>query len=417
MGMLFTEKCRLWIEQFAPSDRLAAEQLLSQFKFVDADTFRYDLSYLIDAKLPPGEPAALYVEREEPKTTQRMYKEVTTYRGRCIPPKRSASGIALPTMRPVRKINQIVGSEGIVANIVTNLSRLEPDRFVVQPSAELLRQKRVRHLVVVTDFVGSGTRVARFLSLLWNVRSIRSWRSYHKVKIWVLAYTGTQEGCRLIRAHRALPAVELVAECPTIRDAFNDAVRPVIVDLCQRYSPAKKEPFGYKDVGALVAFSHGCSNDVPAVFHKGSTSIQRPWQALFPKRVAQDVVVDESRPDPMELALDALGFSTIKRSLAYLRSCREQQRVVVLLCAIRRGRHHLKSMAFVTGLHLDDLVQAEMHATAQGLLTADRRVTEAGFALVKKLNTPIKTTSSTQRRRLSTTRQQRYYPTSLRAPR
>src|SRR5262245_5403843 len=128
--MLLTRKSELWVEQFRSNDRLDAGLLLSKFKFVDADTFRYDLSFLIEKKLPDNELAALYVEREEPKGTKRMYKEVGTSRGRGKPRKLSASGLALQVVRSTQRNNQSVGSEGVVASIATGLMRAHPHRFL-----------------------------------------------------------------------------------------------------------------------------------------------------------------------------------------------------------------------------------------------------------------------------------------------
>jgi hypothetical protein len=271
------EKCKLWVQQFAAADRPHAEMLLQDFEFVDASTFRYDLSYLIRSKLPVGEATALYVEREEPRTTKRMYPERRIARGKGQLSARRAHGSARVIVRPTVRINQIVGSEGIVANIASQLARAESARFLIQPSADLLRERQVRHLVVLTDFIGSGARVNRFLSLLWNVRSIRSWSSYHKIRIWVFAYSATEKGRGLVAKHRSLPTVEVVSACPTIADVYDPTKRLALKALCQSYSPVKKEPLGYKDVGALIAFAHGCPKMMLRPF---STRIQSPCDGL-----------------------------------------------------------------------------------------------------------------------------------------
>lgn len=116
-------------------------------------------SILIRSRLPAGEPAAFYVEREEPSTTKTVYAQKILSRGKGLPKRRSAHGVARVIVRPPVRINQTVGSEGIVANLVSQPARAEPARFYVQPSAEILREEAVRHLVVVTDLIGSGTRL------------------------------------------------------------------------------------------------------------------------------------------------------------------------------------------------------------------------------------------------------------------
>ena len=412
--MLLTTKSTLWIEQFQVQDRQDAGLLLDKFKFVDADTFRYDLSFLLEKKLPPDEVAALYIEREEPSTTKRMYREVKISRGGGRPPRLRAKGIARPVVRSSRRINQIVGSEGVVANIATGLARSQPKRFIVQPSAELLREKRVRHLVIVTDFVGSGSRVDRFLSLLWNVRSIRSWKSYGKIKLWVFAYSATAKGRDFVLLHRASPNLEIVSACPTLEDSFDPVASSRIKTLCASYSPSKKESLGYLNVGALIAFAHGCPNDVPAIFHKDSTSVRRPWLALFSRRVTQNSIIDTVETDRLNAALDSLDFLRIKNAPAYVKSSQAQKRMIVVLCALSKRRRHLDSMTFTTGLRLTEIVDSEEMALNQGLLRSDRRLTDSGLSLLRKLqNSQPRTKKPTVPKK----QEQSYYPTSLRAPR
>jgi hypothetical protein len=406
--MLLTEKCRLWLEQFALSDRPDAERLLSEFKFVDADTFRHNLSTLITGRLPRDEPAAFYVEREVPSTTKTMYPEKKQSRGKGKKPKRRAEGLARDVIRP-RYVNQVVGSEGVIASLVGQLQRADPSRRWVAPSMDILREQHVRHLVLVTDLIGSGSRISRYLSLLWNTRSIKSWSSYHKVSIWVFAYGATKYGLNLAIQHRSSPTVEVVSECPTLRSITSGAA---LKALCKQYSPAKKDPLGYKQVGALIAFAHGCPNDVPTIFRLDSKSVKRPWKALFPGRTTLSIAIDDE-PDSLELALDTLGFGAIKHSGAYTRSSVQQKKMIVLLCAQSRGRRHWNSMTLATGLRLEEIEQLRISAMAQGYLRGNGRLTESGFALLRKLRKPTLITSKSY----TPGTKQRYYPTSLRAPR
>jgi len=406
--MLFTERCRLWLEQFALSDRPDAERLLREFQFVDADTFNHNLSTLITSKLPRDEPAAFYVEREVSSTTMTMYPQKRKSRGRGKKPTLRAEGLARDVVRP-RYVNQVVGSEGVIASLVSQLQRGNPARRWVAPSTDILREMHVRHLVVVTDLIGSGSRISKYLSLLWNTRSIKSWNSYHKARIWVFAYGATNYGLRVAIQHRSSPTVEFVSECPTLRSVTSGAA---LKALCKRYSPEKIDSLGYKQVGALIAFAHGCPNDVPAIFRLNSKFVKRPWKALFPGRTTLSIVVDDE-PDALELALDTLGFGSIKHSGAYSRASVQQKKMIVFLCAQSRGRRHWNSMTLATGLRLEEIEQLRMSAMAQGYLSGHGRLTQAGFALLKKMRKTRRILSKSY----APSAKQSYYPTSLRAPR
>jgi hypothetical protein len=409
-----TRKTELWLQQFRREDLDDAERLLRAFRFIDEESFRDDLSHLIKMSLPENEVTALFIEREEPKTTKRMYKEKPTSRGRGKPPRLSAVGVALPVIRPVQRVDQDVGSEAIVAHIASQLAREQSKRFLIQPSAEAIRDTPVRHLAVVTDVIGSGTRVDRFLSLLWRVRSVRSWKSYKKIRLWVFAYSATDAGRAVVESHPSGPQLEIVSACPTLGSAFRLADSIRMAALCRNYSPDRKEPLGYRDAGTLMAFAHTCPNTTPAIFHKDSQAKRRPWQALFAHRVTRDRSIGIADADPVGLALDTLGFGAIRESPAYENSDPRQREVIALLCAIRKGHRHLQTLTAVTGMRLAALSDAEALARSQGLIGGNRRLSEPGFALLRKL----KRTSSRRRRPVvPEAKESRYYPRSLRAPR
>jgi hypothetical protein len=313
-----------------------------------------------------------------------MYPQKRKSRGKGKKPTLRAEGTARAIIRPEKYVNQVVGSEGVLANLASQWQRADPARRWIAPSTDILRSEHVRHLVVVTDLIGSGLRINQFLSLLWDTRSIKSWCSYHKARIWVFAYCATEKGLKMVVDHPSKPTVEVVSACPTIWDQSPRTLRAGIRALCQQYSPVGKNSLGYKDVGALVAFAHGCPNDAPAIFHRSSTTLARPWKALFPGRVTL-AAAPKGVPDSLALALDTLGFGSIQNTGAYSRASAQQKKMIVLLCAHSRGRRFWDSMALATGLSLEDIGQSRLFAITQGLLGGDGRLTESGFALLRRL--------------------------------
>ncbi|MEO8008980.1 MAG: hypothetical protein ABI728_10750, partial [Betaproteobacteria bacterium] len=382
--MEINRECELWLQQFEKKDHQTARMLLKAFKFVTGPEFSSDLTHLLKSKIPRSETAALFVERELRSVRGghpiRMYKEEKLSLGRGIPKRHRATGAALPVVSSPRNDRQDIGSEGIVATLVSGLARSHQRRFVIHPSAEEFRRIKVRHIVVVTDLVGSGRRVSRFLSSLWRVRSVRRWASSRLVKFWVLAFSATDAGKAVLKKHPTHPKLEIVCICPTVRGIHPNDTQEKIRNLCEQSASEEVMPLGFQDTGALIAFAHGCPNNAPVIFHKSFTIKGRTWKPLFPARVAHDTAVAaaDSEIDPLILALETLGIKSFAHKSAFKRSRKSQKHLVILLAAVRKGHRHMESLSTATGLSLWAIAEAERTAQQQGLLDNNRRLTEPG---------------------------------------
>src|SRR5208337_3578272 len=95
-----------------------------------------------------------------------------------------------PGVQPVQADprDQEVGSEGVVAQLITDYCRRNPEVALSHPGPTKLRDDRVSHIVIVTDFIGSGLRVYDMLESFRYVATLQSWRSYGRLKFIVVAY-------------------------------------------------------------------------------------------------------------------------------------------------------------------------------------------------------------------------------------
>jgi len=412
--MEMNRESEFWLEQFKEADKAVAAELLKKFKFVSGGDFSADLSHLLDTKLPAKEKCALFVERELPSVKGgepiQMYKEIEIFRGNGLPKRLRAMGAALPVVSSPRNDKQDIGSEGTVATLVSGFARRARSRFVVHPSANEARKSKIRHIVVVTDFLGSGKRVSRMLSSLWKVRSVKSWSSSKlvKVKFWVFAYSATSLGKKCVQKHRTSPNVHIVSSCPTIFNMFSGEMTESVRGLCEDYAPKNTDGLGYGGAGALIAFAHSCPNNAPAIFHKGS-------MALFPSRDTYEFSIAMSelaQLDPILLALDSLGVKIYANAPAFIKSSNQQKQMIIFLAAIRKKHRHVESLSAVTGMHLREIAAAESCALKNRLIDGNRRLTSAAFSLLRKLN--VSGTSSSPAP--SQIKKQCYYPSSLRVP-
>jgi hypothetical protein len=286
-----------WLSQFALGDRGLATELLRGLELVSRDEFADGLRALILERAEEARgPVALYAERElghRHGVPHRLFKET----GR--KPKRALGSIGPPAVKATNAYDISVGSEGIVAQLISELARKHPKKFVDHPGPDQIRRKRVKSFWIITDMVGSGDRVWRYLEAAWLVRSVRSWWSGGFLRFGVIAYAGTEIGEHRVVRHESKPTFMLVKPAPTIRTVFSVGKAEQLERLCEAYVPAAtadgKEapwggpahhPLGYGGAGALLVFAHGAPNNVPPIFHKASRSKSRPWAPLFPARVS-----------------------------------------------------------------------------------------------------------------------------------
>ena len=227
---------------------------------------------------PSRHPIALYAEREMSKDGERVLPFFpSSERGR-------ASGRGVAPIIDVQTPE--VGSEGIIANFITSFCRLRSSATALNhPGPDKLRLRKVRAIVVVTDFIGSGNRVFEMLEAFRNVATLRSWQSYGLLKYFVVAYAGTLPGIQLIERSKLRPEVMVAAYCPTIKNTFQGQRRRTVENLCQRYPNGHPTPLGYRNSGALIAFAHMCPNNAPPILHSGRNG----WVPLFPGRSTSGV--------------------------------------------------------------------------------------------------------------------------------
>jgi hypothetical protein len=368
-----------WIDQFAASDRGDAADLLDAMHLVSFNAFLTGLRSLILERA--GEtvgPVALYAEREWKKykgRANRLFKEQK--RGKTL---RAIGAGPKPITSPTT-INPEIGSEGIVAWLITELCRENPDKFISHPGPDQIRSKRIRGFFLVTDFVGTGNRASNYLDAAWRVASVKSWHSGKQLIFEVIAYSSTLVGRIKVKNHPLRPRLEVVILSPSIDREFGLRASS-IKSLCERYDPLEArstESLGYGGVGALIAFAHGCPNNVPRLLYK--TKKGSGWRPLFKQRVTAPSRIhfenDRSHSDDQE-KLRRMGFEKLADSPWLSRLTTDGRSLVVLLSALRRGRRDDESLSYRTGLNLPELRSLIAIAATYGWIDNSRRLTRLG---------------------------------------
>src|SRR5690606_26093632 len=172
-------KTQDWLGQFCAEDRPLAQELLASFATVSATEFAHQMVEFIRDHLEScATPAGLYAEREvegKPAPVP-LFKQTKTK-----PIRAYGDG-------PNTTIGGDVGSEGVIANIITQVLRAKKCSALSHPGPDAIRAKGIRHFILVTDFIGSGRQACRYLDAAWRVASVRSWASRKMISFTVLAY-------------------------------------------------------------------------------------------------------------------------------------------------------------------------------------------------------------------------------------
>ena len=411
------EEIDSWITQFETRDQKDARVLLSAIKHIDADQFENKLFALIQSRIRCGsKPVGLYVESERGHRKGRVYRLFKEPNRK----HRRAYGSGPKIISPSTTINPEVGSEGLIANVITRIYRLDKNNVAIQPGPDLIRQHKVRRFVLVTDFIGSGERTRKYLDAAWRVRSVRSWWSARRAKglsFEVIAFSSTENGLKNVKAHPSRPEVYIVEGCPTIRQAFDDPdIRSRMRALCEHYGSRIKDfdPLGYGGAGVLISFAHGMPNNAPAIFHKGSKRKRKGWLPLFPQRVTadrRDALSELAKQrDEIQRELQNHLAKEVLQSKSYLSAPGDLRDAVRVLLALGRSPRSESAVSARTKLSVDRVRNALGRIHRYGWVDKHCRITRKGRRELARL-------AREQRKEVQFDAAGLYIPRSLRAPR
>lgn len=412
--LLQSEPALAWLGQFDPADQPTAQILLEAMKLVSRDEFAERLRELVLERLNDGsEPVGLYAEREVRKrlgVPNRLFKQTRTKVKR-------AYGVGPRPVDPTKAYDPDVGSEGLIAHLVSELCREQPKRFFSHPGPDKIRREKIRRFILVTDFIGSGQRAAAYIEAAWRVRSVRSWWSAkpsNGLKFEVIAYAATPSGRAHVEAHPSQPSVHVATGCPTIGTAFPWEIRKQVRDLCIRMDPGNHdfvEALGYHGSGALIAFAHGVPNNAPRILHKRSVS----WEPLFPVRVTSATRHHfPSNGDDLETVrarLVRLRQSRLAKG-TWLEKAKPHARATLLvLAALARPPRQEEAISRQTGLAMLEVRREIARALAEGWIDGRWRLTDRGQAELAAARA-----QEIVEEHLQPDQELVYFPESLRAP-
>lgn len=374
-NLLYTERGKEWLEQFAPIDRELAEKLAGSLTLVSHSEFERSIQAILESEVTHRErPVAFYAVREV-NPAERYFEQFAN--------------------RDTNELNALAsgtdhGSEARIAAVIRNYCKTDSANLLNHPTIAKMRSTKCRTIIFVDDFIGSGERVWEFLQVFWNEASIASWHSLKYIKFVVVTYSGTVNGIRKIKRHKA--SVEVVKErgCPTFLDMPWQSKRIVeIVDVCERYGRTTSQGYwwdGYGNVMAALVFEHGCPDNAPAVLWAPNEP-SKPWKPLFPNRVIlagekSVFPLEITRRDPVTVLLDA-GQKKLAKSGALQRRGKLGAAILLVLALVAQGQRRQIALSFATGLDERSCAEIVERCIKWGFITRTRRLTENGYAELK----------------------------------
>lgn len=303
------------------------------------------------------------------------------------------------------------GSEGLIATLITSLTRKHHARFLDHPGPNAIRKKRVRRFFLVADFIGTGQRATRYLDAAWRSASVRSWVSGKFLAFEVICFSATQEGIARIEAHPCHPKVYQVEAPPTL-EAFTPFEGRRLIQLCRDYGPRDSEtsipPLGYGDVGALIAFAHGMPNNAPRLlFVKG-----KKWAPLFAARVTgADVGLSGNSEEIVRARLRRLRETRLAQF--ELRRYRDLEKYIspLVLSALKRRPRTAEVVSSRTGLSVSEVWAVLERVRAAGWIDQNNRLLPKAWAELRYLRK-----QGAYKRDIGLPAKSIYVPKDLRAP-
>jgi hypothetical protein len=343
---------RQWLNQFSGDREPTAIDVLLKLQFIRRDVYAEWLKEQL-AALTDG-PCALYAVRKFDEAIESYW---------------DAQGN--PPGRPAES----QGSNELVQSVLGNLLKAGDERFLDHPNIDVLKQSRVRNIVLIDDSIGSGQRVADFIDLLMKSKTILSWWSYGLIQIHVVSFIRTHKAEDRIRKylpgsdhhkrmHRKSDKLHFVGHHHFDDEEFElrwGGNSTQILNLCDSVEAIPRwAQRGYGSVMSNQVFYHSVPDNTPGILWNAENG----WVPLMPNRSFPSWLSDLLTGQPA--AQNAAGKSPVNRSL------------LAVLMAAQKGIRAKRSISRAIGLDPKVTEGLVGKAQAAGFLTQSNRLTEAG---------------------------------------
>jgi len=401
---------RDWLKNFEAADRAAARALLDSLQLINLDEVSeliYDqLETLALERSGKRKSVALYVEREFQEklifSVEHVKKTDGNVRERAIGNKGP-----LP-VKPIRG-GVRVGSEGTVSSLIGQAVKKHSGIFVNTPGPDRFRSKRnpISTITLVTDFIGSGSRLLSMLDKFWNVKTVRSWHSTGLIDFVVIAASATEEGAAAVGNHITRPNVRFGRSIPTMYSSVFEKHYLDWDKLLEKMSSEGSDDAymrGYLDSAAMVLFSYGIPNNAPSILWKSTKDTQPLYLGNAPAEL-RGLFWSGSRNDQVKRA-------ALERGHKLDPTVDVKEQIILLVLQEISGqfsKNKVRELSQRLSLPNSDILEALGVASLRKLIESNGRLTEKGYEELRAQNI------DRERKIIVPTNAEPYYPMRLRA--
>lgn len=285
-------------------------------------------------------------------------------------------------------------SAGRISHALKNLERRLPKHVELTPRDDSMRARKVKHIIYVDDFIGTGDRFIKSWRNMVSAR-IKSWCSRGWCKIWVLSFAAHKTGLNNIANQiRPIEKSRLMANL-VVEKSFL-AENKELVRLADSYGCKLKKydaRLGYGKLLSPIIFQHGCPNNVPAIFWSSGKS---GWTPLFPERSVPselytlfsfDMTAETTAEELWMVGHYDLAVSIVNQIEQY-----GGDHQLVMILGFLEKKKDIERIRNVLVLTTKEMFEKLDNLCQHGLIDSDNKVTHFGVEILRrgKKNTELK---------------------------
>ncbi len=364
-----------WISQFSTPDVYVVEQMLSSMRFISFEETEVWLQNSINSLL----------------------KEIEAKDGRAAVALFPVSKPFINNFNVEKEVKLPNDSSGRIAHSLKNIERSLPAYVELTPRLESMRQKKVKHIIFVDDFVGTGNRFIKS----WRTSvssSIKSWISRGWCKIWFVTFVAHDSGLKKITQNiRALTDSQIkcnlrIDKSPLLQ---NGSMRAVL----KKYGSTLGTPnqtFGYGKLASPVIFQYGCPNNVPLIFWLApARKTGSSWKPLFVNRSIPTEAYSLFDASLMNVSIAEYFWNGRRYQLALsflekLNKFDKKKSQLLMLLTLLSQQYEMKKINSILLLTSDELCVLINELYEGGAIDQQNKITRFGYDIINRLAKPTK---------------------------
>lgn len=357
-----------WIEQFKTDSQPIAQLLIDSLEIHDQTNV---ITTIIDRV------RSLVIEAGE--SAPAVVLPIRSMEDLPDVPETHDNHVAYETYNPGSSFPPLPGSEAEMGGAIRTLMQRNPELFL-SPESTLaeLRENKVRSIILVTDYSGSGKQALNFARSFTQNSTIASWISYNRTRIYVVTYAASLEASDLLRKEKHFNfSTHTIAKSASSAD-WSGAQRDAIIDFCRKEASNSnaKHALGYKASFGLYLTNLRVPNNLPHVLIR-----TEPGLGLFPGREMPASLFRELPTYIPEPSLDRLLRNLGAEDLAdLLQDTTRPVRALRSLAILQLADYNIEQNQIdaMLGLSESSLRQLKTSLIALGCLSLEGQITARG---------------------------------------